>query len=442
MATGLIGIIGAGPIGLEAALLARELGHRVRVYEAGAVGEHFLRYGPVRLFTPFHMNATERGRKRLRAAGLRLPADDAILTAEEFRERYLVPLSRLPDLEGSITARTRVTGIGREGLVKGQSIGPDGNPPRASRRFLIRVQPDGGAGRFERADAVIDASGVYACPNATGPGGLPALGEESLGSLLEQHLPAITREARARYAGRRILLIGDGRSAANALADIDALVREGEDAARTRVEWIHRDRGGPWLAPVPAEELERLPSLRDLDSRANRIAREAPWLNRRPGAEVASYRLLPSGEVEVTLAARGTAGDRAAAPREGAAREGDRLVVDRVLALVGYRPDLSLFRELQVHLCYASEGPMALAAAILASRPNAGAAGSAGAPVGCLSQSTHGPESLKSPEPDFYVLGAKSYGRNPNFLLSLGHRQIEDALGLIGSASGITAAAR
>ena len=53
---------------------------------------------------------------------------------------------------------------------------------------------------------------------------------------------------------------------------------------------------------------------------------------------------------------------------------------------------------------------------------------------GCLDQVSHGPESLKSPEPGFYVLGAKSYGRNPNFLLALGHQQIEDVMTLLGAA--------
>ena len=68
-----IAIIGAGPIGLEAALEAQRSGHDVTVYEAGLVGEHFRRYGPVRLFTPFELNSTERGRSRLRAEGAALP---------------------------------------------------------------------------------------------------------------------------------------------------------------------------------------------------------------------------------------------------------------------------------------------------------------------------------------------------------------------------------
>ena len=395
-----IAIIGAGPIGLEAALRARREGYDVRVYEAGRVGEHFARYGSVRLFTPFRMNSTELGRDLLRAAGARMPDLDESLTASDLRERYLLPLTMLAELTGVIHEGVRVTGITRDGLAKGAMSG------RADRPFLIRF--DSGA---ERADVVIDASGVYATPNVTGAGGLAARGEDSLGSKLERHLPDLLGSARGRYAGARVLLVGDGRSAANAIADLDEL------GGRTTVEWVHRDRGADSFSPISQEERDELPVLRDIDQRASRIAREAPWIRHRAGAVIEGYRSLPSGRIEAVLGG------------------GSRIEVDRVLALVGYRPDLSLFRELQVHLCYSSEGPMALAAAIQAARTKD--------PVhaaGCLGQISHGPDTLRNPEPDFYILGAKSYGRNPRFLLRLGHAQIEDVMTLLAARSGLNLA--
>ena len=136
---------------------------------------------------------------------------------------------------------------------------------------------------------------------------------------------------------------------------------------------------------------------------------------------IAGYSALPSGVIEVTLE-----------DARGAER---RVEVDRVLALVGYRPDLALLRELQIHLCYASEGPMALAAAILAAQ-----AADPGAAAGCLGQVSHGPETLKNPEPDFYVLGAKSYGRNPRFLLRLAHAQIDDVMTLLAARAAVNLA--
>jgi hypothetical protein len=212
-----------------------------------------------------------------------------------------------------------------------------------------------------------------------------------------------------------VLLVGDGRSAANVIAALEELDE------RPTVEWVRRDRGADFFSPITEAEREELPVLREIDQRASRIAREATWIRHHAGATIAGYRALPGDGVEVAL----RAGD-------GSER---RVEVDRVLALVGYRPDLELFRELQVHLCYASEGPMALAAAILAAATQDPAAA-----AGCLGQVSHGPETLRNPEPDFYILGAKSYGRNPRFLLRVGHAQIEDLVTLLAARAGVNLA--
>jgi sulfatase maturation enzyme AslB (radical SAM superfamily) len=65
--------------------------------------------------------------------------------------------------------------------------------------------------------------------------------------------------------------------------------------------------------------------------------------------------------------------------------------VDRIVANVGYTPDTNIYRELQIHECYASLGPMKLAAAL-------------GAESGdCLKIESGGPEVLRNPEPNFYI---------------------------------------
>ena len=96
---------------------------------------------------------------------------------------------------------------------------------------------------------------------------------------------------------------------------------------------------------------------------------------------------------------------------------------DRVIANVGYRPDASLYQELQVHQCYASEGPMKLAAALL----SASGAGSSD----CLAQEAPGPQTLVNPEPNFFIVGMKSYGRGSKFLLRIGHEQVTMVQGLL-----------
>jgi hypothetical protein len=411
-------VIGAGPVGLEAALAAVERGFDVTVYEADLPGAHLRRVGWVRLFTPFGMNSTGRGRALLRGSGTALPGDGAVVTAGEFVECYVEPLSRLPVLAGRIRTRSRVTHVGREGTAKGQGIMAAGDRSRVGRPFLLRVETEGELPRFETADVVLDAGGVFATPRATGPGGLPALGEEHLGGRVDRHLPPILQSAAPRYAGRRVLLLGGGHSAATALLDFQALADRGEAAA---VTWIHPEPPSRNAEPFPVAPGDPLPERAGLATRANAVARDAPWLTRHPGASVESYETW-DGALRVMILER----DRRPVDVE----------VDQVLALVGYRPDTEIHRELQAHLCYASEAPMNLASAILAaSLADPAAAGD------CLKQASHGAETLRHPEPGFYTVGAKSYGRNPQFLLALGHRQVEDVLSLVDADRGAARAA-
>ena len=76
-----IAILGAGPIGLEAALYARVLGYDVVVYEAGShVAASVCEWGHVRMFTPFGMNRSPLGLAALRAQhdGYVPPGDDEL----------------------------------------------------------------------------------------------------------------------------------------------------------------------------------------------------------------------------------------------------------------------------------------------------------------------------------------------------------------------------
>jgi thioredoxin reductase len=409
-----IAIIGAGPIGMETALEGLRRGFAVTVYEADRVGGHLTRFGHVPLFTPFGMNSTAMAREALRNAGVSLPGDDALLSAAELVTRYLVPLQRLAELRDSVREGSRVTHVGREGIPKGKGIVAAGDQSRFGTPFLLRIESADGSMRYERADIVIDTSGVYGSPNATGSGGLPALGEEKLGDRIERHIPAIAADTRKRYVGRTVLLVGDGHSAATALTELATAIEGNGGEKGTQIHWVHRERDARRIFAEIQDDA--LPARRDLAARANAIARTAPWLTHHPGATIVSYEAAPAGKVRASL--RLSSG----APL--------MIEVDRVLALVGYRPDTALYRELQVHLCYASEGPMDLATAILSS--------SLAAPekaAECLSQVAHGPESLKTPEPGFFILGGKSYGRNPAFLLTIGHLQIQDLFSKLTSES-------
>jgi hypothetical protein len=58
----------------------------------------------------------------------------------------------------------------------------------------------------------------------------------------------------------------------------------------------------------------------------------------------------------------------------------------------------------------------------------------------CLAQTTHGAETLRTTEPGFFVLGAKSYGRNPDFLMRVGYGQVGELMPLLSGFSAQVAA--
>src|SRR3712207_3752679 len=166
-----LAILGAGPIGLEAALAAAERGWPFTVYEAAAhPGGHVRDWGHVRLFTPWSLNVSPRARKALGDAA---PEGDALPTGAELADRVLDPVAST--IEPNLRLDTRVVAVGRQGLLKHEAIGAV--PERTARPFRVLVEHDGEE-RVEHADAVLDCTGTYGHPNALGDGGIPAPGEQ------------------------------------------------------------------------------------------------------------------------------------------------------------------------------------------------------------------------------------------------------------------------
>ena len=71
-----IAILGAGPVGLDAALAALDAAYEVDVYEvAGRPAANVRAWGHVRLFSPWAMNVSPRMRSWADRSGLSVPAD-------------------------------------------------------------------------------------------------------------------------------------------------------------------------------------------------------------------------------------------------------------------------------------------------------------------------------------------------------------------------------
>jgi len=393
-------VIGAGPIGLEAALYGVTLGADVRIYESGRVAQHVAEWSHIHLFTPFKMNHTPLGRRILEAEGWTLPENDAFQTGAEWRDRYLLALAERTVLADALELGYRVITVGRRGMLKGAHVG---NGQRAGELFRLLVESEGGE-RYEETDVVLDCSGSWGNPNWLGQGGVPALGERQSRDRILYYPVDVAGKDRGRFARRRALLVGDGLSAATTAVALAELAAEDPE---TQAVWVTASAAPTPIRPIVDDTLDR---RADLVRAANRVAlAPASGLEWVPGSTVRAIR-WDGGRFRVTLDT----------PKGERAEE-----FDEVIANVGYEPDNSLYGELQVHECYASRGPMKLAATLLSA--------SADSEGDCLKLGGFGPDVLVNPEPNFFILGMKSYGRNSSFLLQAGYEQIRDVFTLLTS---------
>jgi hypothetical protein len=154
-----IAVIGAGPIGLEAALYARFLGYVVRVYERGRVAENFLTHissaAWVSYTSPLGIAAIAAQRPDWQP-----PAVDTVLSAQELIEMYFLPLAQSDLLVDSMQVGTEVLAVERDPSLESGTADDDEVPG-----FLLRVR-DAAGERVDSVDVVIDASGADSSPLA------------------------------------------------------------------------------------------------------------------------------------------------------------------------------------------------------------------------------------------------------------------------------------
>ncbi|CAJ1370367.1 unnamed protein product [Effrenium voratum] len=405
-------IIGAGPIGLELALGAAERGFQVELFERKELAGNVRDYGFVRLFSPWSLNMSDLGKSALQKAGYALPPEEAYPTGQEYLEAYLQPLAAVlqaHDKCKGLHCGVEVLAVGRGALLKGESIGggevamPHNKPLCARQRsatpfrLLVREVATGQEKYFEDFDIVADCSGFYdrdLC-NWVGKGGLPALGERALrrAGRLWTAIPHVLGQDRGRFAKRKAMVIGAGMSAATTLRDILELAKE---ESGTEVVLVTRSGSQPYSV-IPDDVLPQRKALCELGNQVAAGQLTAAYVGGAAVQEISEV----DGRLQVLLQT----------PEKTVTE-----TVDELVCCVGYHPDTSVYEELQVHQCYASNGPIKLAATLI------------GGSGDCLKQVAAGADTLKNPEPNFFILGSKSYGRKSSFLLKIGHEQVRSVL--------------
>lgn len=384
-------VIGAGPVGLAAAahLLERNLDPLV-LERGSSVGASMREWGHVALFSPWRYVVDRAAGDLLRENGWTDPDPEAYPTGGEIVRDYIEPLASLPAIQPRIRLNSEVIGVTRDGFDKMKTPGREEAP------FLVTVRAADGTEEDIRARAVIDASGTWTKPNPIGASGRPAAGEIALRDHIAYGIPDVLGAARERYAGKRVLVVGSGHSAFNALLD---LIRLADEAPGTEITWAVRKPANRLQNLFGGGENDALPARGELGARVQAL--------------VANGRLRMETGVRVTKLALTDDGIVASGEEQTLAP------VDEIIGATGFRPDLGMLSELRLGLDPAVDSPTALAPLI---DPNIHS---------CGSVPPHGAEELRHPETDFYMVGMKSYGRAPTFLMLTGYEQVRSVAAAI-----------
>jgi len=380
-------VIGAGPVGLAAAAHLLERGLRPLVLEAGPSAAHAVsQWSHVRIFSPWRYDMDAAAKRLLETTDWEAPDPDALPTGQDLIERYLKPLAAHPKLTDHIHYGARVIAVGRRNMDKVRTEGRDQRP------FVVRTRmADTNTYREFEARAVIDASGTWSQPNPIGSGGYPASGELENQDRIAYGIPDVLGEEKARYANATVAVAGAGHSAINTILDLLKLRKE---APGTSIVWIMRREkvssiyGGGENDALPARGL---------------LGQEA-----RQAVEAGIIRLLTPFRVAQIR----RQGDKLELSGETGTGAAEFFLADRLIVSTGFRPDLDMLRELRVRLDPWLESAEALGPLI---DPNEHS---------CGTVRPHGARELAHPEKDFYIVGMKSYGRAPTFLLATGYEQV------------------
>lgn len=384
-----VAVIGAGPIGLAAAAHLAKAGEKFIVLEAGpSVGHHVLQWGHVRLFSPWQYNIDKAARELLEKQGWEAPFNDELPTGKELVENYLLKVAELPQIKASIQLNTKVISIGKKGLDKMKSTNRENVP------FVLYVDNQGVIEKIE-AKAVIDATGTWGQPNSMNSAGVWTEEEKSLENQIFYGIPNMNGKERERFIGKRVTVIGGGHSAINTILELSKL---NEKHSALKITWILRKNSVE--EAYGGEEKDALQARGELGTRI--------------------HQLVNSGKVQVYTPYRISNVEK----NEGSLKlngelEGESFSVeglDELIVNTGSRPDFSYLSEVRLNIDAATESVGVLAPLI---DPNLHSCGTVRA---------HGEEELRQPEKNFYIVGMKSYGRAPTFLMATGYEQVRSVV--------------
>ena len=135
-------VVGAGPIGLEAAVSLVKCGFAVTIVEKGtSVASNVRSWGHVRLFSNNTLNLSRWGRTALVDMGQQVPNDDDHPSGAELCACYLDTLARWLEESphAAVRLRTSVVALSRGELLKGEQVKAVGETARNNAPFAALI---------------------------------------------------------------------------------------------------------------------------------------------------------------------------------------------------------------------------------------------------------------------------------------------------------------
>src|SRR4029077_12688336 len=124
-------------------------------------------------------------------------------------------------LKPCLVPETQVLSVGRHGFFKDEDDAGRGQQP-----FRLLLKEAKGRERVEEANIVLDCTGTYGQHRWLGDGGIPALGELAAEPLISYGLEDVHGQRRAIYAGKTVLVVGAGYSAATTVCNLATLAED------------------------------------------------------------------------------------------------------------------------------------------------------------------------------------------------------------------------
>ena len=384
-----VAIIGGGPIGLAAAAHLIKRNQAFVLFESGeTIGNNILNWGHVKVFSPWKYNIDKAAEELLLQTNWQSPDKEILHTGKEFFDSYLNPLANHPAIKPFIQTNSKVIAVNRKNMDKMKTNGRNEQP------FVLQVE-QGEEKTFFEARAIIDASGTWQNGNPIGSGGFFAIGEKVNTSKIFYGIPDIKGREKYRYKNKSVLVVGSGHSAINTILELDNLK---EEFPETQITWILRkDKISAIYSTQNADTLEARGAL---------SVRIETLINKNRVSVYTPFQIQEIQNTDNSLTLIGYHFNT----KKGISG------IDEIVSNTGSRPDFSFLREVRVDYDSTVESVPELAQLI---DPNIHS---------CDSVRPHGEKELRQKEKDFYIVGMKSYGRAPTFLMHTGYEQVRSVV--------------